>query len=226
MRWSNLGPWAKTAIGRTHFSQHLGASSTSRSMVMSPSDVSSSTDMMSVARGWLSQRQLGVVGALCAALRRPDCFSEPSSACYLCTSTCCFSPLSNRRHCPDRYCWATLSGSLRRPDLMDGARQHVMARDIHAGTRARGPAQRRPLRAARCIFVPRTRTPSALGKPNSGSIQHHHLAAEPAGRFGRLCSSRASFLQQPCLLHAAVLHVCCCLRSMSTVCSTSASRLL
>jgi hypothetical protein len=33
-------------LDQTHFSQHLGASSTRRSMVMSPSDVSSSTDMV------------------------------------------------------------------------------------------------------------------------------------------------------------------------------------
>lgn len=37
---------ARVGIGGTHFSQHLGASSTSRSMVMSPSDVSRSTDMV------------------------------------------------------------------------------------------------------------------------------------------------------------------------------------
>lgn len=36
----------RVGIGPTYFSQHLGASSTNRSMVMSPSDVSSSTDMV------------------------------------------------------------------------------------------------------------------------------------------------------------------------------------
>ena len=35
----------RVGIGYTYFSQHFGASSTSRSMVMSPSDVSRSTDM-------------------------------------------------------------------------------------------------------------------------------------------------------------------------------------
>ena len=37
-------------LGETYFSQHLGASSTRRSMVMSPSDVSSSTDMVCARR--------------------------------------------------------------------------------------------------------------------------------------------------------------------------------
>jgi hypothetical protein len=36
-------------IGPAYFSQHLGASSTSKSMVMSPSDVSKSTDMVRYA---------------------------------------------------------------------------------------------------------------------------------------------------------------------------------
>ena len=35
----------RVGIGLTYFSQHFGASSTSRSMVISPSDVSRSTDM-------------------------------------------------------------------------------------------------------------------------------------------------------------------------------------
>lgn len=37
---------ARARIGSTYFSQHLGASSTKRSMVMSPSDVSSNTDIV------------------------------------------------------------------------------------------------------------------------------------------------------------------------------------
>lgn len=36
---------ARVGIGWTHFSQHFGASSTSKSIVISPSDVSRSTDM-------------------------------------------------------------------------------------------------------------------------------------------------------------------------------------
>jgi hypothetical protein len=39
-------PKAREGIGATYFSQHLGASSTNRSMVISPSDVSSNTDMV------------------------------------------------------------------------------------------------------------------------------------------------------------------------------------
>lgn len=39
---------ARIGIGWTYFSQHFGASSTSKSIVISPSDVSRSTDMTGV----------------------------------------------------------------------------------------------------------------------------------------------------------------------------------
>jgi hypothetical protein len=49
---------------RTYFSQHFGASFTSKSIVISPADVSNSTDMLKLVlpqdQGWIDGSEVGV----------------------------------------------------------------------------------------------------------------------------------------------------------------------